>query len=179
MKFLCRPEILGGQENAAGKMVSRHFSTCSWRIEMKFRRILVIFLAMALVPVSVFSADDPKPANKVAPRYYEQGRAQVTSGNWDEAIQMFQKAVQQDSRDYKALNMLGYSLRQTGKYKEAIEAYNRALSIKPDYAQALEYRGKAYLGAGNKQAALADYKKLVSLKSNLAEDLKAAIDKAK
>ncbi len=144
---------------------------------MKFRRVVCAFVFLAALPGVVFSANDPEPEQNAEPSYYEQGRAEVNSGNWNQAAGLFQKSVERDGSNYKALNMLGFSLRQSGRHQEAIRAYNRALSIKPDYAQALEYRGKAHAGAGNKRAALADYEKLVRLGSPLAEDLKEAIDK--
>lgn len=147
---------------------------------MKIRRMIFVFMLLAAFPGTSFSAgDDPdtSPDSQSGPSYYEQGRAQVNSGNWSRAAALFRKAVDRDGKNCKALNMLGFSLRQSGRRQEAIQAYNRALSIKPDYAQALEYRGKAHVGTGNKRAALADYEKLVRLGSPLAEDLKEAIDK--
>ncbi len=146
---------------------------------MKIRRVLIVFTLLAALPCIAFSAGDsenePEPGEQ--PSYYDQGRVQVNFGDWREAARLFRKATEKESGNYKALNMLGYSLRQSGKHQEAIQAYDRALSIKPDYAQALEYRGKAHVGAGNKRAALADYERLVRLGSPLAEDLKEAIDK--
>ena len=144
---------------------------------MKIRRVACAFVFMAAIPGVAFSAGDPEPEQKAATSFYDQGRSQANSGNWSRAIALFRKAVEQDSENYKALNMLGFSLRRSGKHQEAIQAYNRALTIKPNYAQALEYRGKAHLGVGDRRAALADYKKLVRLRSPLAEDLKEAINK--
>ena len=147
---------------------------------MKIRGVFFVFMLLAALPGAVFSAgDDPDSSSdsQSAPPYYAQGRAQVNSGNWSRAAALFRKAVEQDGKNYKALNMLGFSLRQSGRHREAIQAYGRALSIKPDYAQALEYRGKAHIGAGNRRAALADYERLVRLGSPLAEDLKEAIDR--
>ncbi len=146
---------------------------------MKIRGVFFVFMLLAALPGTVFSAGDSDSSSdsRSAPPYYAQGRAQVNSGNWSRAAALFRKAVEQDGKNYKALNMLGYSLRQSGRHLEAIQAYGRALSIKPDYAQALEYRGKAHVGAGNRRAALADYERLVRLGSPLAEDLKEAIDR--
>lgn len=144
---------------------------------MKIRRVVCAFVFLAAIPGIAFSAGDPEPAQTASPSFYDQGRVEAKSGNWVRAIELFQKAVEKDANNYKALNMLGFSLRNHGKFREAIRAYDRALAIKPDYAEALEYRGKAFLGAGNRRAALADYQKLVRLGSPLAEDLKEAIDK--
>jgi Flp pilus assembly protein TadD len=98
-------------------------------------------------------------------------------GNWSEAVAFFRRAANQNGSDFRAFNMLGYSLRHTGDLAGALKAYNRALTMKPDYAQALEYRGMAHIKMRNKKAALVDYNKLVRLGSPLAADLKEAIDK--
>lgn len=144
---------------------------------MKFCRVVCAFVFLAAIPGVAFSAGDPEPEQKAAPSYYNRGRVEANSSNWSRAVVLFRKAVEQEPENYKALNMLGFSLRRSGKHQEAIQTYNRALAIKPDFAQALEYRGKAHLGSGDKGAALADYQKLVRLGSPLAEDLKEAIDK--
>jgi tetratricopeptide (TPR) repeat protein len=151
---------------------------CQEKLEMKNLRVFLVFFLLVALPGMAFSAGDSDPPQpEASPSYYEQGRSAANSGNWSKAVAMFRKAVDKDSNNYKALNMLGFSLRQSGKYEGALKAYNRALSIKPDYAQALEYRGKAHVRLGNKKAALADYQKLVKMGSPLAEDLKEAIDK--
>ena len=135
--------------------------------------VLLAFAVSLVLAVPSHPAGDPKP--EMAGQNYAGGEAKAREGKWAEAAALFRKVIEEDAQHYRALNMLGYSLRKMGRAKEAIAAYNRALSIKPDYAPALEYRGVAHVMAGNKAAAVADWEKLKRLGSPLAEDLGAQI----
>lgn len=145
---------------------------------MHIRRFMPILIVLAFVPVAVYSAGDPSPESKVSESAYDQGRVQAKEGNWDQAVIFFRRAAEEDEKNFKALNMLGYSLRQMGNLSEAIEAYDQALAISPNYDQALEYRGVAHLKLGDRKAALRDYQLLIRLDSHLAVNLKEMIDQA-
>lgn len=146
---------------------------------MNARRMIAAFLLAAAIPSAAFSAGDSDTESEQETfvlSAYDQGRAEAEEGNWSQAATLFRRAVADDGDDFKALNMLGYSLRQGGDLPGAMKAYDRALGINPDYAEALEYRGIARLRMGNRRGALADYQMLVRLGSPLAADLKEAID---
>ena len=143
---------------------------------MNTRRMIAAFVLAAAIPTAAFSAGDPDSEETPAFSAYDQGRAEAKEGNWSQAATLFRQAAAEDLEDFKALNMLGYSLRQGGDLPGAMKAYDRALAINPDYAEALEYRGVTRLKMGNRRGALADYQKLVRLGSPLAADLKEAID---
>jgi Flp pilus assembly protein TadD len=139
---------------------------------------LVLSISFALAsPAASYEAENfPKPNPQGSA--FERGRIQIHQGNWDRAAGLFEKAVAENPRDFKALTLLGYSLRYAGRLDEAITAYNRAVKINPGYADVREYRGKAFVMAGKREAAMADYRALLIIGSPLAEDLKEAIDKA-
>ncbi len=143
-------------------------------------RFAALALAISFALASPAAGYDPAKHPKPGPRgsAYERGRIQVHQGNWDSAAGLFEKAVAENPRDFKAYTMLGYSLRHAGQLNKAIAAYNSAVEINPGYAELREYRGKAFALAGNREAALADYRALLRICSPLAEDLKEAIDKA-
>ncbi len=145
---------------------------------MKIHLNVLALVFVAALPGEAYSAGDSDPPETPTVSAYEQGREQAKVGNFDRAAALFKSAVEKDDRDYKSLNMLGYSLRQIGRLADSLAAYDRALSIKSDYAPALEYRGATHLKVGNRRAALADYQALVRLGSPLADDLKEAIDRA-
>jgi Flp pilus assembly protein TadD len=52
-------------------------------------------------------------------------------GLWREARFRFQRAVDLDPDNAKALNNLGVALEQSGAFEEARKAYERALELKP------------------------------------------------
>ncbi|MDA0998907.1 MAG: tetratricopeptide repeat protein [bacterium] len=119
------------------------------------------------------------PAKQLAPNpkgsFYDQGRIETSRGNWNRAADLFQRAVAENPRNYKAYTLLGYSLRHAGRVREAIEAYNRALALNPSYAEAFEYRAQAHVRLGNRPAAMRDYRALVRLGVPEAEDVKRLI----
>ncbi len=143
-------------------------------------RFAALALAISFALASPAAGYDPAKHPKPDPRgsAYERGRIQVHQGNWDRAAGLFEKAVAENPRDFKAYTMLGYSLRHAGHLNKAITAYNRAVEINPGYAELREYRGKALALAGKREAAMRDYRALLRIGSPLAEDLKEAIDKA-
>ncbi len=57
-------------------------------------------------------------------------------GRYDEAIDMYRKAIKIMPDDEKAHNNLGTLLAQQGGLDEAIEHFSEALRIKPDFVEA-------------------------------------------
>ena len=159
-------------------MFSRVFSLLKVITLQIIFRLAFLFFFVIFNPLITFSADDPAPkTNKTSENFYQKGRDFVSKGNWLDAIKSFRQAIQKDQKDHKALNMLGYSLRQSGKIAEAIRAYDIALSLKENYEEALEYRAIAYAKLGKKEKAIQDYKKLLNLKSSFADGLKVKINR--
>jgi len=92
------------------------------------------------------------------------------------AIEKQGRALQQDPRNYKAANELGFALRKTGDYRRAIGAYNYALEINPDYHQATEYRAEAFLALGLLKQTQESYMLLFRNDRDLANMLMGKID---
>ena len=143
---------------------------------MRIAALAIVLAAVMSLPA--FAYDPAKhPAPDPQGSYYERARVQIQKGNWKRAAALFEKAVAENPKNYKALTLLGYSLRHAGQTKAAFAAYDRAVAVNPAYAEVREYRGIAHAQSGNRKAAMSDYRALLRLGSPLAEDLKAAIDK--
>ncbi len=143
---------------------------------MRIAALAIVLAAVMSLPA--FAYDPAKhPAPDPLGSAYERGRVQVHQGNWERAASLFQKAVGENPKNYKAFTLLGYSLRHAGRMKGAIAAYDRAVALNPSYAEVREYRGIAFALSGNRKAAMSDYRALIRMGSPLAEDLKAEIDK--
>ncbi len=67
--------------------------------------------------------------------YNIQGAANEALGQFDAAIDSYNKALAIKPDYAEAYNNMGIALQEQGKLEEAIEAYNKALAIKPDYAE--------------------------------------------
>jgi Flp pilus assembly protein TadD len=59
------------------------------------------------------------------------GKKQLEDGQYDDALNLFQKAILLNRNDPDLLNLKGIALRSLGRYNEAIECFNKSLEIDP------------------------------------------------
>ena len=58
-------------------------------------------------------------------------------GNYDKAVELYQKAITLDPNNTDAITDMGVAYRRLKKPEEAVAAFRRTLSVKPDHALAL------------------------------------------
>jgi predicted O-linked N-acetylglucosamine transferase (SPINDLY family) len=97
------------------------------------------------------------------------GTALRASGNLEEAVTAYRRAVELKPTYFEAHNNLGNALRDLGKLEEAIVACRMALTLQPKYAEAHANLGNALSDQGKLEEAVAAYQKALELKPNLAE----------
>ncbi len=61
----------------------------------------------------------------------EIGKKQLDDGQYEDALNSFQKAISLNQNDPDLWNMKGIALRSLGRYNEAIECFNKSLEIDP------------------------------------------------
>nr|2AVP_A Chain A, synthetic consensus TPR protein [Methanothrix harundinacea 6Ac] len=66
-----------------------------------------------------------------AEAWYNLGNAYYKQGDYDEAIEYYQKALELDPRSAEAWYNLGNAYYKQGDYDEAIEYYQKALELDP------------------------------------------------
>ncbi|HMS97969.1 MAG TPA: tetratricopeptide repeat protein [Saprospiraceae bacterium] len=126
---------------------------------ISFSKKLMILLIIGLSTSSKIEAQDPKPfvegnqlyqsekyqeaqkkyqeglkTKEDARARYNLGNSQYKEGNWDEAIQNFEKATKtlaNKDQQANAWHNLGNAHYQKGQMEEAIEAYKQALRLRP------------------------------------------------
>jgi len=59
------------------------------------------------------------------------GKKQLEDGQYDDALNLFQKAILLNRIDPDLWNLMGIALRSLGRYIEAIECFNKSLEIDP------------------------------------------------
>ena len=59
------------------------------------------------------------------------GKKQLEDGQYENALNSFQKAISLKQNDPDLWNMKGIALRSLGRYNEAIECFNKSLEIDP------------------------------------------------
>ena len=61
----------------------------------------------------------------------EKGKNLVNEGKYEEALLLFEKALQLDPNDHNTWNQKGVALRSMGRYDEAVECFNKSLELEP------------------------------------------------
>jgi tetratricopeptide (TPR) repeat protein len=100
--------------------------------------------------------------------YYNRGTAYIHKGEYDNAIEDYNKAIELKPDFAEAYNNRGNTYSDKGEYDNAIEDYNKAIKLKPDFAVAYNNRGNAYYYKGEYDNAIEDFNKAIELKPNYA-----------
>lgn len=88
-------------------------------------------------------AGPPARDAAAAVRLTEAGLQQARAGNLDQAMALFQQAVEADPQNGQAWNNLGLTLRKKGLLEDAVGAYFKAIEAQPDLAVAYKNLGLA------------------------------------
>lgn len=81
----------------------------------------------------------------------------------EDALKDFERAIQLNPNNWRALHNRGVSQAMNGKNKEALADFNRAIELEPNYANSQFNRGEVYSALGNFPAAIEDYSKAIRL----------------
>jgi predicted TPR repeat methyltransferase len=90
-------------------------------------------------------------------------------GQFDDAIEAYNKAVAIKPDYAEAYNNMGNALREQGQLNAAIAAYKKVLSINPNVPEAYNNMGLAVQEKGKLEEAIKFYHKAIALKANNAE----------
>jgi protein O-mannosyl-transferase len=95
--------------------------------------------------------------------YYNRGHAYADLGNYRQAIEDLNRAIEIKPDFAEAYTNRGNAYGILGNYRQAIEDLNRAIEINPDNATAYMNRGVAYYGLGNYSQAIGDYDRAIKI----------------
>lgn len=101
--------------------------------------------------------------------WYRNGLSAMWLGNYDTALDAFERAVDKDPGRPETWIQVGYCRVKQGRNDEAIQAYQQALRLQPDSAGAYNKLGDAYYFAGNYWTAITAYRQAAQLRPNEGE----------
>ena len=81
-----------------------------------------------------------------------------------EALEDFQRAVELDPRNWRAIHNRGVSLAQSGKYKEAMADFDRTIDLQRRFVKAYFNRGELRYELGQFAEAIEDYNLAIRLR---------------
>ena len=110
-----------------------------------------------------FKSDKFILGNPYAIGYNNRGIHYFDIGEFDKAIEYFNKAIRLDPEFTIAYYNRGYAYNKKGDYDRAIGDYNKAVVLKPDHALIYLSRGSVYHNIGNYEQAVEDYDNTVRL----------------
>jgi tetratricopeptide (TPR) repeat protein len=99
------------------------------------------------------------------------GNVLASKGDYNGAIALYNKVLEKDPNNVKALYSKGKALSVLANYSptlfnSAIASYDKVLSLDPNNIGALYNRGNAFAKLGNYNSAIASYDKVLSLDPN-------------
>jgi len=111
--------------------------------------------------------------------YYWCGMAYYHEGQYDQAINNFDKAISIGSTDAVLYNTRGMMYDLKGLHDKAIEDYSKSITLDPKHADAYYYnRGNASLKLGNIKKAISDFQKACDMGyENGCKNLQMALEK--
>ncbi len=107
------------------------------------------------------------PGSEVAQE--DLGSALVKEGQFEKAIEHFNRASQLNPRDGEVENNLGQALAQSGRLSESMEAFNAALKINANDAGSHANRGHLWQIMGDHDQAIADLTRAIELNPDLPQ----------
>jgi tetratricopeptide (TPR) repeat protein len=120
----------------------------------------------------------PNPAKVPLETDFQKAEYLIKGEQYDEAIVLLQRVVNQYPNDTDAWNLLGFATRKLGRNQEALGYYQKALALDANHRGANEYLGELYLQMGDlkkAEAQLAILKGICGSNCEEAEDLSADI----
>ncbi|MGK7925002.1 MAG: tetratricopeptide repeat protein, partial [Spirulina sp.] len=110
-------------------------------------------------PASTPGGDEAEAAFTQGVQFYE-------TGDFENAIAAWDKAIALKSDYHQAWGNRGLGLKNLGRYEDAIASYDRAIELKPDFHKAWYNRGLALDELGRYAEAVEAYDRVLELKSD-------------
>jgi len=124
------------------------------------KRLLVFFIGVFLV-LLFFSRGICRTE---ADTHFEKGVDYINQGDYQQAIEEFNRVISIDSEYVDAYCGIGIAYLNQKKYEKAIEAFEKATALDPNNAIAYYLLGKAYEEIMNYEKAVSAWNKFLALR---------------
>jgi len=95
------------------------------------------------------------------------------TGNNKQALQLFDKAINENYTLMEAYMEKGFVYYESKNYQEALKIFQTAITVNNTYADAYYWQAKCYEALGNKTEAVVNYKRSLGLDKSLKEAAEA------
>ncbi|OGR17721.1 MAG: hypothetical protein A2X81_06500 [Desulfobacterales bacterium GWB2_56_26] len=95
--------------------------------------------------------------------FFRKGLLYAQSGQLDQAVPQFRRAIEYDPRDIKAVKAMDYTLMMQGRWDEIIGYWNGFLALEPDNGEAYLERAGTFHHKGDQEKSRADLKQACDL----------------
>lgn len=174
---LAVPDELPKSDKTGPRYVERKKNTTQRTLTIALMTLIVFgSLAFGLLKIYGYLQDrfDVRPFGErkkltLASDYYQDGLRQFGTGNYQQAIAYFDKAIQLQPRYAEAYNDRGLAYSKLGQHQEAIQDFNQVIQIKPNDPKAYNNRGQEYGNTGQQNRAFDDYSKAIAIDPKYAD----------
>jgi len=131
-----------------------------------FPRLFLIRIAIAvsLVHGLILYETVLVKAENTGGEYYNSGNRKISAGDYQGAIEDFNKAITLDPNYVYSYIYRGVARYELGDYKQSISDFNKAIEIEPAEEVAYYHRGIARMKLGDYGQAILDFNKSIQIK---------------
>jgi tetratricopeptide (TPR) repeat protein len=104
-----------------------------------------------------------------AKEYFSQGIDYFRSGDYQQSMRSFTRAIKLSPNSAGAYNNRGLTYKNMGQYDRAIADFNKALELNPNSVEAYNNRGLTYNNMGQYDQAIKDYRVAARLGDEIAQ----------
>ncbi len=97
-------------------------------------------------------------------KWFKQGNDLVEAEKYEEAIESFDKAIEENPELTNAWNNKGVALVRLGRFENAITCFGEAIKIDQQYIIAWYNKGVTYVNLGKYEDAISSYDKIIEIK---------------
>lgn len=131
-------------------------------------KFLIIGVGIFII-FTIFNAWNTSNKRKQAEELVNQANALLESGNYQDAITLYNQAIELDDSNYEVFYNRGIAYYQEGEFDRAIGSCQEAVNLNKSYALAHMCLGDSYSKKGDYQSAYSEYTETINKDSDNVE----------